>query len=175
MSGVDCVNYFQVIGDEKELKKFYKYYFRKDRDNDIVLDPVKFLGKNVSDYYDSQGYNYPLMSPDGEFLYISTTISTDGGPAYGLFKHFVTHFPKLKFCCFSDNEFECVKQFTRIENGSICYNEDGTQIIDEEFEGHYGLKWYKDDSQEFYLKKLSPILDTPVNLRALKIQKLNRI
>lgn len=90
-----------------------------------------------------------------------------------LFYHFVEHFPQLKFCFEYDGEGEYGKYFTKIKNGKICYGKDGKQIIEEESKDIYMPEWYDEKCEEQFLGKISEILDTPVNLRRMKILDIN--
>ena len=167
-------NIYEVIGDEQELNKFHKYYFKVDNDGEDVLDPKKIIGaKAAYKFHGQQGYNNPLKTPTGEFLYISTVLDTIEWPGGALFYHFVEHFPKLKFCFEFYGDGEYGKYFTKIENGKICYGEDGKQIIEEESKDIYLPKWYDEECEKQFLGKISEILDTPVNLRRMKILDVN--
>lgn len=167
-------NIYEVIGDEEELKKFYKYYFKVDTDGEDVLDPVNILGEDAAyKFHGQQGYNDPLKTPTGEFLYISTVLETIEWPGHSLFYHFVEHFPQLKFCFEFCGDGEYGKYYTKIENGKICYGKDSKQIIEEESKDIYLPKWYDEECEERYLGKISEILDTPVNLRKMKILDIN--
>ncbi len=171
---VGIENIYQVIGDEEGLKKFHKYYFKVNKDGEDVLYPKKILGKDTAyKFHGQQGYNNPLKTPSGEFLHISTTLDSIEWPGHCLFYHFVEHFPQLKFCYEYHGEGEYFKYFTKIENGKICYGEDGKQIIEEESKDWYMPEWYDEECEARYLGKISEILDTPLNLRRMKILAIN--
>jgi hypothetical protein len=164
--------YLKIIGDENELNRLIDDYVHGEK----YFKLNRGCPKSEKDI---ENYDYGIViihkSREGRVLMIETNYITPGCYPDELIFHLQEQYPTLMFhelvSCFNS---QVIYTYTKIRNGKIDQGFDGNPVIDSYTYDADEPPWYRLYQNEYPLSILAVSLETPVNLRELKISAINK-